>query len=207
MIAAKTVLMKELCSIKSGKSDTIDAVEDGDYAFFDRSKKIKRSNKFLFDCEALIIAGEGAEFLPKHYSGKFDLHQRAYALHNFNSELDVKYLYYYLHHVKDYFPRVAVGATVKSLRLRHFEELPIVLYPLSTQKKIVQKLESILSVIEKAKTIAEANAKNAEALFQSYLTEIFDVNTNLVKLKDCCLIKPSKSEAKKISDTFIDSDD
>ena len=59
------VLMGQLCSIKSGKSDTQDAVEGGEYAFFDRSRTIKKSSRYLYDCEALVIPGEGAEFLPK----------------------------------------------------------------------------------------------------------------------------------------------
>ena len=89
----KTVPMGGLCSISSGESDTQDAVADGPYAFFDRSKTIKRSSRFLYDCEALIIPGEGKEFLPRHYEGKFDLHQRAYALFNFLPVIDVRFLF------------------------------------------------------------------------------------------------------------------
>ena len=108
MTSWQTAPMGELCSIQSGKSDTKDAVADGPYAFFDRSKSIKRSSRFLRDCEALIIPGEGAEFLPRHFVGKFDLHQRAYALFDFSPRIEVKFLFHYLHHVADYFPRVAV---------------------------------------------------------------------------------------------------
>ena len=174
MITPATVPMSTLCSIKSGKSDTKDAVDGGEYAFFDRSKLVKRSSRYLFDCEALIVAGEGAEFLPKHYIGKFDLHQRAYAIHNFSEKINVKYLFYYLHHLKDYLPSVAVGATVKSLRLRHFENLPVVLFPISIQQKIVKKLDAIFAELDKASAAAEANAKNAETLFQSYLAQVFE---------------------------------
>jgi len=174
-----TVSMSTLCDIKSGKSDTKDAVENGEYAFFDRSKIIKRSSRFLYDCEALIIAGEGDEFLPKHYIGKFDLHQRAYALHNFKSSINVKYLFYYLHHLRDYLPSVAVGATVKSLRLRHFENLPVVLFPIHIQEKIVAKLDAIFAEIDRATAAAETNAKNAEALFRSYLSNIQAPKTTL----------------------------
>ena len=39
----------DVCEISTGKSNTIDAKEKGKFAFFDRSKKIKRSDKFLFD--------------------------------------------------------------------------------------------------------------------------------------------------------------
>jgi len=46
--------------------------------------------------------------------------------------------------------------------------------PLPIQQKIVAKLDAIFAEIDKATVAAEANAKNAEALFQSYLTEIFE---------------------------------
>jgi type I restriction enzyme S subunit len=48
-------------------------------------------------------------------------------------------------------------------------------YPsLSIQKKIVRKLDAIFVEIDKSAAAAEANANNAEALFQSYLSEIFE---------------------------------
>jgi type I restriction enzyme S subunit len=169
----KTVPMGRLCSVSSGDSDTKDAVEDGPYAFFDRSKIIKRSSRYLYDCEALIIPGEGKEFLPKHFAGKFDLHQRAYALFDFLPELDVKFLYHLLHHRSDYFPSVAVGATVKSLRRRHFENLPVPVPPLSEQKRIIGVLDEAFEGLATAKANAEKNLQNARALFESHLQSVF----------------------------------
>jgi type I restriction enzyme, S subunit len=168
----RVVSMGQLCSIKSGKSDTKDAVADGEYTFFDRSRTVKKSSRYLFDCEALIIPGEGTEFLPKHFVGKFDLHQRAYALFNFSEQINVKFLYYLLHHLSDYFPRVAVGATVKSLRLRHFEQLPVTLTNISEQQRIVGILDETFDGIATAKANAEQNLKNARAIFESELNAI-----------------------------------
>lgn len=165
--------MGKLCSISSGDSDTQDAVADGPYAFFDRSKTIKRSNRFLYDCEALIIPGEGKEFLPKSFKGKFDLHQRAYALFDFVPELDIRFLYHLLHHRSDYFPSVAVGATVKSLRRRHFENLPVPVPPLLEQQRIVAILDQAFAGIVAARVNAEENLKNARALFESHLQSVF----------------------------------
>ena len=165
--------MGKLCSISSGESDTQDAVADGPYAFFDRSKTIKRSSRFLYDCEALIIPGEGKEFLPKHFEGKFDLHQRAYALFDFLPELDVRFLYHLLHHRSDYFPSVAVGATVKSLRRRHFEDLPVPVPPLAEQQRIVGLLDEAFEGLATAKANAEKNLQNARALFESHLQSVF----------------------------------
>ena len=58
--------LKELLSVKNGKTDTVDAVEDGQYPLFDRSVLVKKSDKYLFDCEAIIIPGEGKDFSPKY---------------------------------------------------------------------------------------------------------------------------------------------
>lgn len=167
------VPMGKLCAISSGESDTKDAVPDGPYAFFDRSKTIKRSSRFLYDCEALIIPGEGKEFLPKYYKGKFDLHQRAYALFEFRPELDVRFLFHLLHHRADYFPSVAVGATVKSLRRRHFDNLPVPLPPLPEQHRIVAILDEAFEGLAIAKANAEKNLQNARALFESHLQSVF----------------------------------
>ena len=163
----------EVCEISTGKSNTEDATENGEYAFFDRSKVIKKSSNYLFDCAAIIVAGEGQTFLPKFYSGKFALHQRAYAIFNFNCKVNIDYAFKYLIHFHTYFEKVAVGATVKSLRLRHFQDLPIPIPPLSEQERIVSILDQAFSAIEQAKINAEKNLKNAKELFDSYLTSVF----------------------------------
>jgi type I restriction enzyme, S subunit len=167
------VPMGQLCSISSGDSDTQDAVEDGAFAFFDRSRTVKRSARFLYDCEALIIPGEGKEFLPRHFIGKFDLHQRAYALFNFTKEIDPRFLYFYLHHFSHYLPSVAVGATVKSLRRRHFENLPVAVTTLGEQQRIVAVLDEALTGLATAQSHAERNLQNARALFENHLESVF----------------------------------
>jgi type I restriction enzyme S subunit len=164
----------DICEISTGKSNTEDAVENGEFAFFDRSKTVKRSSKYLFDCDAIIVAGEGQTFLPKFYSGKFDLHQRAYAIFNFDESASIHYVYKYLIHFHKYFERVAVGATAKSLRLRHFQDLPIPLPPLHEQQRIVAILDEAFAAIAKAKANAEQNLKNAKELFGSYLKGVFE---------------------------------
>lgn len=188
----QTKNLGELCDITTGSSNTVDAVVDGQYAFFDRSKIIKKSNRFLFDAEALIIPGEGAEFFPKSYAGKFDLHQRAYALLNFSNEANIKFVEYYLIFEHKYFERVAVGATAKSLRRRHFEELEIPLPPLSEQKRIVKILDEMFDGIAKAKESAKKNLQNSKELFESYLQSVFakqSISWNEAKLGDKTIVQ------------------
>lgn len=194
----------ELCVISTGKSNTEDAVENGNYAFFDRSKIIKRSSKYLFDCDAIIIAGEGQTFLPKFHSGKFDLHQRAYALFNFKKDVSIHYAYKYLIYFNKYFEKVAVGATAKSLRLRHFQDLPIPIPELFEQQRIVTILDKALEGIAAATVNAEKNLTNARELFESLMDSVFSphrVGYKKMTLGDVCEFiggsQPPKSDFEK----------
>lgn len=116
----------EITTIKTGSSNREDSDLTGEYTFFDRSQDVRRSNRYLYDCEAVIMAGEGSEFLPKYFVGKFDLHQRSYAIMNFQ-ECSSLFIFYYLHLMNDYFCNQAVGSTVKSLRLPIFVDMPIII--------------------------------------------------------------------------------
>lgn len=124
---------------------------------------------------------------PKQPVGRvciFEKEDGLYSLSNFTSairvkntkELDYKYLHYYLKHlyIAGQTEKIQTHSTgIRNLQLSLYKDFLVPLPPLSTQQKIVTKLDAIFSEIEKATAAAEANAKNAEALFQSYLTEIF----------------------------------
>lgn len=86
---SKLHFIKDIAKVTNGKSDVKDANEDGAYLFFDRSVITKRSNKYLFDNEAIIIPGEDSRaiFEPRYYNGKFDLHQRCYVIYDFKKEI------------------------------------------------------------------------------------------------------------------------
>ena len=72
-------MVKQVCSIGTGKSNSQDQVNDGVYPFFIRSERPAKRNKYLYDCEAVITIGDGKIGQVFHYiNGKFDLHQRCY---------------------------------------------------------------------------------------------------------------------------------
>ena len=158
----------ELCDITTGKSNREDSSLDGVYTFFDRSEDIRTSSIYLFDGEAVIVAGEGSSFPPKYFKGKFDLHQRTYAIMGFKN-LFGRYLFYYLHQYKNYFVRYAVGSTVKSLRLPIFNKMNIRLPSLEEQKKIANFLSSLDSKIELVSTQIE----NTKAFKKGLLQQMF----------------------------------
>ncbi len=159
----------EISDIKNGKTNTQDAVANGEYPLFDRSVAIKRSDKYLFDKAAVILPGEGAEFVPRYYSGKFDLHQRSYAI--FPSNLvDAWFLCQYLYANRGVFSKNAVGSTVKSLRLPIIQAVDMLLPPLPEQKKIAEILGAVDDDIEKTDAVIQATEKLKRGLMQELLT-------------------------------------
>ena len=165
------IKLGELANIKTGKTNVQDAVENGKYPLFDRSGELKRSNKYLFDAEAVIVPGEGKDFLPKYYIGKFDLHQRTYAIFNFKSDLKGRYLYFAMFILRHYLKEWAVGSTVLSLRLPIFKHLPIPLPPPPEQSRIATVLSWFDDLIENKKRQNEILEKVAMAIFKSWFVD------------------------------------
>lgn len=159
-------VLGSVAEITTGSSNRIDStVGDGAYTFFDRSQDIRTSDIYLFDCEAVIVAGEGQEFIPKHFVGKFDLHQRTYAIMRFRN-LDGKYLFYYIHQHRGYFLSQAVGSTVKSLRLPMFQKMPIMIPCIHEQTKIANFLTTIDDKITATQTQLDAVKQYKQGLLQ-----------------------------------------
>ncbi len=160
----------EIAEIVTGKSNVVDATTDGLYPLFDRSQLVKRSKRFLYDAEAVIVPGEGKEFIPRYYKGKFDLHQRAYALIP-NENVDGRFLYYSILHNKDHFSRVAVGSTVKSLRLASFKSLSIHIPSLEQQKQIARILTVFDEKIELNRKTNQTLEEIAQAIFKEWFID------------------------------------
>lgn len=120
----RIVSLADVVRIVTGSSNREDSTDVGEFTFFDRSTDIRRSDRFLFDAEAIIIGGEGQDFLPKYFVGKFDLHQRAYALFDFTNS-DGKYVFYAVEHARHLLKRFSVGSTVASLRMGTFRKVLI----------------------------------------------------------------------------------
>ena len=155
----------DVSSITTGNSNREDSSLDGEYTFFDRSEDIRTSGIFLFDGEAVIVAGEGQQFIPKYFIGKFDLHQRTYAIMNFN-QVNGKFIYYLIYTSQNYFLSQAVGSTVKSLRLPMFTKMKINVPCLLEQTKIANFLSSIDSKIEQSQKQLSLTKEFKKALLQ-----------------------------------------
>ncbi len=170
----------DVSKISTGSSNRRDSTSNsGKYTFFDRSQDIRTSNIFLFDSEAIIVAGEGQNFIPKYFIGKFDLHQRTYAIMDFKKSLS-KFIFYFIYQNKEYFLSQAVGSTVKSLRLPMFEKMVINLPKPKEQQKIADCLTSLDDLITAQSQKVDSLKQHKKGLMQQLFPQ---ADTNLPKLR------------------------
>src|SRR5699024_10920982 len=139
--------LMQIAKVKTGSKNVQDNIQDGKFKFFDRSVEVKYLNTFDFDETAIIYPGEGSKFLPRYFSGKYSLHQRAYSIYDIN--INNNYLYYYLSLQNNHFLKYAVGSTVKSLRMSGFDKLKVMVPKNSEQEKIGDFFNELDELIEK----------------------------------------------------------
>jgi type I restriction enzyme S subunit len=81
------------------------------------------------------------------------------------------FLFYYLKSIEEDW--VGKGSTFGAIKKRDLQDLQIPLPPLEVQKHIVTRIEEILSRVERAKKLREEALRDAEAIMQSALHEVF----------------------------------
>ena len=116
-------------------------MQDGKYPFYIRSDVPVRSNRYLYDEEAVITIGDGNIGRVFHYvNGKFDLHQRCYKMADFKA-LTAKYFYYYFS--TKFYERamsMTAKATVDSVRLEMISDMEIKFPKDTTEQTIISEL-------------------------------------------------------------------
>lgn len=82
-ISSKTQPLNNYCKINTGKLDANAMKPNGKYKFFTCSKEDYLIDDYAFDCEAILVAGNGEVGHTKYYKGKFNAYQRTYVLYDF----------------------------------------------------------------------------------------------------------------------------
>ncbi|MBU0701815.1 restriction endonuclease subunit S [bacterium] len=166
-----------LVNIVTGKLDVNAAKEDGEYPFFTCAREIYAIDKYAFDCEAILLAGNNAvgDFNVKHYKGKFNAYQRTYVI-TVNNENRVLYRYLYFQMLKSLkeFKQKSVGAGTKFLKLGMIKEIQIALPSIKDQAHIVTKLDALSTETKKLEAIYQQKLFDLEELKKSILQKAFN---------------------------------
>ena len=167
--------VKELCSISTGKSNTQDKVEDGEYPFYVRSPIVERSTKYLYDEEAVITVGDGVGTGKVfHYvNGKYDLHQRCYRMYDFTEELNA--IYFYHTFSKLFYKRVmamTAKTSVDSVRLEMIADMEMPIPKVDEQVKIGAYFDNLDNLI----TLHQRKYEKLQMIKKSMLEKMFPQN-------------------------------
>ena len=163
---------KEVCSISTGKSNTQDKIEDGIYPFYVRSPIVERSNRYLFDEEAVLTVGDGVGTGKVfHYvNGKYDVHQRVYRMFDFSEDITAKYFYYYFsNHFYDRVMAMTAKTSVDSVRYEMIADMDIAFPEIEEQIAISDYFDNLDHLI----TLHQRKLEKLKNIKQAYLNEMF----------------------------------
>jgi len=144
---------KEFAKITTGASDTQDRDDAGQYPFFVRSQTIEKSNRYIFEGEAVLTSGDGVGVgkIYHYANGKFDFHQRVYLMYDFLKDfvLGKYFFYYFKENFYNEVSKYSAKTTVDSVRMKMIADMliPIPKYP--EQLKIVETLDKIDDYIDR----------------------------------------------------------
>lgn len=169
------IKLGDMVNIKTGKLNANEGVEGGKYPFFTCSSKTLEIDKYSYDCECVLVAGNG-DLNVKYYNGKFDAYQRTYIIESkYKLKLNNQYMYYFLSKYIEKLRNNAIGGVIKYIKLNNLTDIIFPLPRLENQKKIVEVLDKAQSLIDKKREQIEL----LDELVKSRFIEIFgDIRIN-----------------------------
>ncbi|EOI0982270.1 TPA: restriction endonuclease subunit S [Klebsiella pneumoniae] len=185
----------QTCKIETGKLNANAAVDDGEYMFFTTAKETSKIDKFRWDTEALLIAGNANVGEVKHYIGKFEAYQRTYVLTNFDENVSVRFLYFVLSHsLKKYLEERTNSAAMTYIVLSTLENFPIPIpcpdnpeQSLAIQSEIVRILDKFTALT--AELTAELNMRKKQ--YNYYRDQLLSLEEDEIEWKaldDVCAL-------------------
>jgi len=161
----------EIVELKYGKGiSRSDRDPEGKYPIYGANGVLDYSDKYLVDCEAVIIGRKGSAGEITRVFGKFWPSDVTYYILG-NEKIDIDYLFHLFKSLN--LQRFAVGVKPGINRNRIYE-LEIPLPPIAEQNKIVAKLEGLLAKIKEAKRLRAEAQEAAQNLLSAELHKIFE---------------------------------
>ena len=165
--------VSEISKITTGNKNTQDKVDNGIYPFFVRSQIVERINSFSFDGEAVLTAGDGVGVGKVfHYiNGKFDFHQRVYAISHFDSNISGFYFFkYFQNNFYNRIMQMTAKSSVDSVRMETIADMQIPLPPLTEQEAIASALSDADAWIESLEQLIAKKRLIKQGAMQTLLT-------------------------------------
>ena len=171
----------DITHIKTGSQNNEDKVEDAQYPFFVRSEFVERINSYSHDCEAILVPGEGRIGDIFHYiKGRFNVHQRVYAITKFSPCISGRFIHFYLSkNFGAWAMQNTVKATVDSLRLPTFLTFEMRLPPTKAEQTAIA---AVLSDMDAELAALTQRRDKTRALKQAMMQELLTGRTRLIPI-------------------------
>ena len=165
-----TLKWNEVFNTTTGKLDSNAMVENGEYPFFTCAKEVLRIDKYAFDQEALLLAGNNAagKYDVKYYKGKFNAYQRTYVL-ELKEEWSYQLFKYQLEDKLVYLQQQSLGGLTKYLTLKILGELEFIVPPIDKQNEFTVFVKQT----DKSKLEIQQSLDKLELLKKSLMQQYF----------------------------------
>ena len=164
----------DITKIRTGKLDANAADENGQYPFFTCSKELLKINTYSYDCECVLVAGNG-DLNVKYYNGKFDAYQRTYIIEDDSDGLlFMPYLYFFMESYIDELRKQSIGGVIKYIKLKNLTDALIELPSIEVQRKIVNIISKSKEIVRRKENEFELLDELVRARFVEMFGEIED---------------------------------
>ncbi|MEW6614963.1 MAG: restriction endonuclease subunit S [Thermodesulfobacteriota bacterium] len=151
--------------IRTGNLDANANDPKGIYPFFSCAVAPLRINSYSFDCECVLVAGNG-DLNVKYYDGKFDAYQRTYVIESLDkARLSPRYLFHFLSIYVQKLREMSIGGVIKYIKLNYLTDAEIPLPPLDEQQRIA-------AILDKADSIRQRRQESI-CLTDEFLRSVF----------------------------------
>lgn len=163
--------LEKICAISTGKKDVNEGNPNGIYPFFTCASEPTASDSYSYDCEALLIAGNGNLGKTHYIKGKFEAYQRTYILSKFDEKIQPLYLYQYiLYWLMRDIEREKQHGAMPYIKLGLLQNFKIFIPSLTEQLKIIEVLSLADQEIETLQKRLDCLKQEKKALMQQLLT-------------------------------------
>lgn len=154
----------------TGKLDSNAMVDGGQYPFFTCAKEIYAIDKYAFDKEALLLAGNNAagKYDVKYYKGKFNAYQRTYVL-DLKQNWSYQLFKYQLEDKLEFLREQSKGSNTRYITLKILADLDFIIPPLEKQVEF----EKFCNHVDKLKFVVQKSLDETQKLFDSLMQEYF----------------------------------
>lgn len=171
----ETKKLKDISVIKTGKLDSNAAVPGGAYPFFTCDPTTLQIDKWAYDTEAVLLAGNNASgnYTAKYYKGRFNAYQRTYIIETANeNELRVRFLCYAINQQLSLLKTMSSGSTTKFLTIKMLHGLDIPRPDVEIQDRIIGILGSIDDLIENNQKQIKLLEEAAQRLYKEWFVDL-----------------------------------